>query len=102
MRSAMPVYRHKGSPFYHNDFQIRDRRFHGSTKWRHHADSTGTWPDLERLVSYFGKNKLLADIGDDEVAQIVAPANIFHKLTDCAGGNLFLVRARPQSNPINI
>jgi integrase len=28
----MSVYRHKGSPFYHYDFQWRGRRFHGSTQ----------------------------------------------------------------------
>ncbi|HEY7298556.1 MAG TPA: site-specific integrase [Xanthobacteraceae bacterium] len=27
----MSIYRHKGSPYYHFDFQFRGRRFHGST-----------------------------------------------------------------------
>jgi integrase len=113
----MSVYKPKGSPFYQYDFQMRGRRFHGSTKcrsrreaeavergererarellkvarggagaltidvaagryWaevgRHHADSAGTFRDLERLIGYFGKDKLLAEITDDDVAKLVA------------------------------
>lgn len=113
----MSVFKPKGSPYYHYDFQMRGRRFYGSTKRRnrreaaavergererakellkiasggvetltidvaagrywtevgmHHADSAGTWRDLERLISYFGKDKRLADIRDDDVAQLVA------------------------------
>ena len=113
----MSVYKPKGSPFYQFDFQMRGRRFYGSTKCRskreaeavergqreiarellkvatggaaaltldvaagrywtevgqHHADSDGTWRDLERLISHFGKDRPLFDIGDDEVAKLVA------------------------------
>jgi len=113
----MSVYRPKGSPFYHYDFQMRGRRFHGSTGrksrrdaeaveqgererakelmkiatggvaalsmnaaagryWqevgRHHADHDGTWRNLERLVGYFGKDKLLKEIGDADVTVLVA------------------------------
>ncbi|BAQ17442.1 tyrosine-type recombinase/integrase [Methyloceanibacter caenitepidi] len=113
----MSVYRPKGSPFYHYDFQMRGRRFHGSTRCKsrreaeavergereqakdllklasggaaaltidlaagrywaevgcHHADSAGTWRDIERLIGYFGREKRLADINDDEVARLVA------------------------------
>jgi integrase len=39
---------------------------------RHHADSAGTWRDLDRLVGYFGKDKLLAETRDDDVARLVA------------------------------
>jgi integrase len=113
----MSVYRPQGSPFYQYDFQMRGRRFHGSTKcksrreaeavergererakellkvatggaaaltidvaagryWneagRHHADWAGTWRDLERLIGYFGKDKLLSDITTDDVTRLVA------------------------------
>ena len=113
----MSVYKPKGSPFYQYDFQMRGRRFHGSTKcksrreaeavergererakellkvagggaealtidvaagrfWtevgKYHADSAGTWRDLERLIGYFGKDKRLVYIGDDDVAKLVA------------------------------
>lgn len=113
----MSVYRPKGSPFYHYDFQWRGTRFHGSTKrtnrreaeaverqerervrqhaarsaavttslrlddvagryWQevgqHHSGADNTWRDIGRLVEYFGKDKLLTDIGDDDVARLVA------------------------------
>lgn len=115
----MSVYRPKGSPFYHFDFQIGGDRFHGSTKrtnrreaegverterdrakqaraatraaatslqldhvtgryWvevgQHHSPENrkNTWRDLERLIEYFGANKLLTEITDDEVARLIA------------------------------
>jgi integrase len=113
----MSVYRPQGSPFYQYDFQMRGRRFRGSTKrtsrreaetvergererakellkistggaevltldlasgryWAevgaHHADSAGTWRALERLIGYFGQDKLLAEITDNDVAKLVA------------------------------
>ena len=113
----MSVYRPQGSPFYQYDFQMRGRRFHGSTKckgrreaeavekgererakellristggaealtldvaagryWNevgaHHADCAGTWRTIERLISYFGPDKLLVQITDDDVAKLVA------------------------------
>jgi integrase len=108
------VYKHKDSPFYHFDFQLKGHRFHGSTGctskreaeafesaerdrakqqvkqagpstdldyvagryWReigqHHAGADTTWRDIERLIGYFGKNKLLTEIRDDDVANLVA------------------------------
>jgi integrase len=39
---------------------------------RHHADSAGTWRDLERLIAYFASDKRLAEITDDDVAKLVA------------------------------
>jgi integrase len=39
---------------------------------QHHAGATNTWRDLERLVEYFGPTKLLTEITDDSVAQLVA------------------------------
>lgn len=36
-----------------------------------HANAATTWTDLERLIAYFGKNKRLADITDNEVSQLV-------------------------------
>lgn len=110
----MSVYRPKNSPFYHFDFQVRGRRFHGSAGtanrrdaekiedrerkraasltasaagpltidaaaglyWtqvgRFHAAAETTWTNLERLVTYFGKPKLLADITTADVAELVA------------------------------
>lgn len=113
----MSVYKPQGSPFYQYDFQMRGRRFHGTTKCRsrreaealekgereqakellkvatggvealtidvaagrywtevgkHHADAAGTWCNLERLIGYFGKDKRLVDITDDDVAKLVA------------------------------
>ena len=35
----MSVYRPKGSPFYHYDFQMRGRRFHGSTGRKSRRDA---------------------------------------------------------------
>jgi integrase len=112
----MSLYRPKASPFYHYDFQMRGRRFHGSTEcksrreaetvergererakealkvatggtealtidlaagryWtevgKHHADAAGTWRDIERLIGYFGKDKCLVDISNDDVAKLV-------------------------------
>lgn len=44
--------------------------------WRevgqHHAGADNTWRDLERLVSYFGPGKLIADISDDDVTKLIA------------------------------
>jgi integrase len=114
----MSIYKHKGSPFWHFDFQYRGHRFHGSTRcrnrreaeavekaerekakqllkgkrpadaanltinsaagryWtevgRHHVCHKETWTNLERLVEYFGKDKLLAEITDDNIARMVA------------------------------
>lgn len=113
----MSVYKHKGSPFYHFDFQLKGRRFHGSTGakgkreaegierlekakarrqieverkastslrlddvadryWlevgQHHAGADTTERDLARLVQYFGPDKLLTDIRDGDVAELVA------------------------------
>lgn len=113
----MSIYRPKGSPFYHYDFQWRGDRFYGSTKrtnrreaetveraerdkakqraaaslaastslqidavagryWtevgQHHAGAANTWRDLERVVEYFGPTKMLNEIGDDDVAKLVA------------------------------
>lgn len=111
----MSVYKHKGSPFYHFDFQLKGNRFHGSTGctnkreadeferdererakreirqsptvstqldyvagryWseigQHHAGADTTWRDIERLIGYFGAAKLLTEIGDDDVAKLVA------------------------------
>ena len=113
----MSVYRPKGSPYFHFDFQMRGVRFHGSTRcgnkrqaqeiekternkakerlkasgrgparltidaaagryWtevgQHHACREETWTNLERLVTYFGKDKPLDEITDDDVARMVA------------------------------
>jgi integrase len=112
----MSVYKPKASPFWHFDFQLKRRRFHGSTGCRnrrqaeaveraerekakqslktssatanltldsaagrywtevgqHHVCHKETWTNLERLVAYFGKDKLLADIIDDDIAHLVA------------------------------
>jgi integrase len=112
----MSIYRPKGSPYFHFDFQMRGDRFYGSTRCRnnrqareiekaerakakerlkndrraihltidaaagrywtevgqHHACRTETWTNLERLVGYFGKDKLLDEITDSDVASLVA------------------------------
>jgi len=39
---------------------------------QHHAGSDTTWRDLERLVSYFGPTKMLADIADDDISKLIA------------------------------
>lgn len=39
---------------------------------QHHAGKANTWRDLDRLVEYFGPETLLTEIGDDQVAQLVA------------------------------
>lgn len=39
---------------------------------QHHAGATNTWRDLERIVDYFGPDKLLTEITDDDVARLVA------------------------------
>ena len=39
---------------------------------QHHACQKETWTNLERLVGYFGKDKLLSEITDDDVAKLVA------------------------------
>jgi len=38
----------------------------------HHRDSQRTWYQLARLIEHFGKEKLLTDISDDDVAGLVA------------------------------
>ncbi|MDR6303957.1 integrase [Nitrobacter vulgaris] len=112
----MSVYRPKGSPFYHFDFQFKGHRFHGSTEtanrreaegverterekpkrsvqdasgnvslklddvagryWieigQHHVGANTTWRDIERLVAYFGPTKLLSEITDNDVANLIA------------------------------
>lgn len=113
----MSVYKPKGSPYYHFDFQHRGDRFHGSTGatsrreaegierqekekaklqaiesrkasvslkldhvadryWlevgQHHVGAATTERDLARLIEYFGKDKLLTDIADNDVARLVA------------------------------
>jgi integrase len=39
---------------------------------QHHAGAGGTWVGLTRVLEFFGKDKLLTDIGDDDVAKLVA------------------------------
>lgn len=39
---------------------------------QHHAGADNTERDLARLVEYFGKPKLLSEIGDDDVSKLVA------------------------------
>lgn len=39
---------------------------------QHHSGSATTWRDMERLLGYFGRDKLLADITDANVAALVA------------------------------
>ncbi|WP_395708547.1 tyrosine-type recombinase/integrase [Reyranella sp.] len=39
---------------------------------QHHAGSTDTWRDVERLVDYFTPTKLLTEISDDDVTRLVA------------------------------
>lgn len=39
---------------------------------QHHSGADNTWRDLERLVGYFGPGKRLADIGDNDVAKLIA------------------------------
>lgn len=39
---------------------------------QHHACSRETWTNLARLIDYFGKDKLVNEITDDNVAQMVA------------------------------
>jgi len=114
----MSVYRPKGHPFYHFDFQIGGHRFSGTTRkgdrreaeqverierekaarivkarqaakdgpltidlaadryWteagQHKANAKDLERDLARIVEYFGPQRLLADIGDDDVAKLVA------------------------------
>lgn len=38
---------------------------------QHHVSKNDTWRNLERLIDYFGKDKLLSDIGDAEVTAMV-------------------------------
>jgi integrase len=113
----MSVYRPKGSPFYHFDFQWRGHRFHGSTKatskreaqkveaaerekskqrvakmeaartslrlddvagryWievgQHHKRSDNTGHMIGLLIDFFGKDKDITDITDDDVSKLVA------------------------------
>lgn len=39
---------------------------------QHHAGAGNTWRDISRLVDYFGPTTLLTEIGDNEVAKLVA------------------------------
>jgi integrase len=39
---------------------------------RHHAGAKNTWTHLERLIDFLGKDKLLTEITDDDVARLVA------------------------------
>jgi integrase len=39
---------------------------------QHHAGSSDTWRDLSRLIDYFGADKLITEITDDDVARLVA------------------------------
>jgi integrase len=39
---------------------------------QHHAGADNTWRQIERLIEYFGKDKLLTDITGDDVAKLVA------------------------------
>jgi hypothetical protein len=111
------IYKHKDSPFYHYDFQLKGHRFHGSTGvkskreaegierlekarvrqqlekagkaktslriddvadryWleigQYHAGKDTTERDLARLIEYFGPDKLLSDIHDDDTTKLVA------------------------------
>jgi integrase len=113
----MSVYKPKGSPFWHFDFQTGGSRFHGSTKrtnrrqaeaieraerekardrlrqaaagpealtldvaagryWtevgQHHANADTTWTNIERLIAHLGRHKLLVDIRDNDIAELVA------------------------------
>jgi integrase len=112
----MSVYKDKRSPFWQFDFQLRGRRFHGSTKattrreaekvaaserekararvaqietakvslrlddvagryWsqaQHHAASRNIWKRLKYVIEFFGKDKIITEIGDDDVRALVA------------------------------
>ena len=39
---------------------------------QHHAGAANTWKLVERLVEFFGKDRLITDITGDDVAQLVA------------------------------
>jgi integrase len=39
---------------------------------QHHVNADTTWTDLSRLIDYFGKDTLLTEITDDDVARLVA------------------------------
>lgn len=39
---------------------------------KHHAGADNTWTDLERLVGYFGGDRLLTTITDNDITQLVA------------------------------
>jgi hypothetical protein len=39
---------------------------------KYHANSAGTWRDLERLIGYFGPLRRLVDISNNDVAELVA------------------------------
>jgi integrase len=114
----MSIYKPRASPNYHFDFQLRSRRFHGSTGetsrraaeaveakvkvaaraevarsrsllsapmtidiacdryWieggQHHKRSDQTEWSLRWIITHLGKNKLIAEIGNDDVAKMVA------------------------------
>ena len=38
----------------------------------HHAGAANTWKQIERLIGFFGKDKLITEISGDDVARLVA------------------------------
>ena len=113
----MSIFKDARSPYWRFDFQVRGRRFFGSTKatnkraaeaveraerekakalikdevaaatslrlddiagryWsevgQHHAGADNTWRHIERLIAFFGKDKLITEITDDDVTRLVA------------------------------
>lgn len=113
----MSVYKPKGSPFFHFDFEYKCSRFHGSTgctnrrdaeaferserenakqqtkvkaasarsakiddvaglywieKGQFHVGADTTKRDLKRLIGYFGRDKMLTEITDNDVSALVA------------------------------
>ncbi len=39
---------------------------------QHHAGAANTWKQIERLIGFFGKDKLITEISGDDVARLVA------------------------------
>jgi integrase len=39
---------------------------------QHHAGADNTWRQIEKLIEFFGKDKLLTDISGDDIAKLVA------------------------------
>jgi integrase len=39
---------------------------------QHHVGASNTWRQIEKLIEHFGKDKLITEITDDEVVQLVA------------------------------